>query len=108
MKICEHIPLQPLFIVESWVPILFSGKFLLLPFYPFDDLLLIQPPKHSPQLQFPVPATKPFVGVQWEDLRVNHQYTNKTLRHWPFPHHLQASEVSPEASRGVAGTKVLQ
>jgi hypothetical protein len=41
-------------------------------------------------------------------LDVNHQYTNKTLRHRPFRHNLQESVVSLEAYRGAVGTKVLQ
>jgi hypothetical protein len=50
------------------------------------------------------------VGMQWEDPGLIINIPTKPLDTMgkPFQHHLQASEVSPEASRGATRTKVLQ
>jgi hypothetical protein len=55
-----------------------------------------------------VPATKPFVGLHWEDPGLTIKIPTKHLDTGPFIITYKESEVSPEASRGATGTKVLE
>jgi hypothetical protein len=54
-----------------------------------------------------VPATKPFVGMHWEDMGLIIKIPTKPLDIGPFSITCRESEVSPEASKGDVGTKVL-
>jgi hypothetical protein len=48
------------------------------------------------------------IDIERVEVRVQHEFTNKTLRYQPFRHHPQAGEVSPEVSMGTAGTRFPQ
>jgi hypothetical protein len=63
---------------------LFSKIISLLPLYTLFDIFLIRPPKHSPELQIPVPTTKPFVGTHWEFPRFKENIPTKPLDIVPF------------------------